>query len=689
MRFKPLFAPLAAAVPVALREIERADAVESLLAPEAWPDVQVEAWMDWADASAAAQPDLPLNGAVHDWAARLSAAGREGGAFANAAEGARFEAELTGAVLLGLAAVSDADTPPATALRLDLSEPEAERRLAEQAAAWRRERLADQAAEALDQALANVADAVARCEGDATACADPISNPALTRAAHVARQCGAADADILRAIKGEGLSSNAAPSADAPQTPMIVLASPDTAAAGGPLALAVAEAALAGPVAAVFTPADADATADTPLAARATINLPALAAALPQAFDSALAALTELLVTALDLTLDAQGRCAAARPIALGLGDLTDWAVTQDAAAPALPAAAVAAQVARCANAASADLAARLGPCEEWEAMKDETLAALTERGEAVDALRAHGRRHATISLFADDAELALRLGVSPFAATDVWQTADGEVERRLRPALAVALTRAGADVEAAERHLFGRRTLAEAPGVSHARLRELGFTDLELEGIERALSSVEDFAAAFAPPVLDEGFIGDVLGLTLAPGEALLPRLGFDEAAIRAAADYVFGRPDLSDWADAPEALRLLLSQSGEALEAELRRAIEPFSDAPDLAPVTLDWRADRLDLARALADAALDGRRAAVLRRAEAPADFRLRLPEVEAPRREASPEPARGVQIPEQPPADDEVGARREHHLGDGAEFPTAGPPGRLDGADPVEG
>lgn len=639
MRFKPLFAPLSAAVPVALREIERADAVESLSAPEAWPDVQVEAWMDWADASSPPQPDLPLEGAVHDWAARLSAAGREGGAFANAAEGARFEAELTGAVLLGLAAVSDADAPAATALRLDLSEPEAERRLAEQAAAWRRERLAGQAAEALAQALANVADAVARCEGDATACADPVSNPALTRAAHVARQCGAADADILRAIKGEGLSASAAPLADAPQAPLIVLAQPDTAAAGGPLALAVAEAALEGPVAAVFTPADADAAADTPLAARATINLPALAAAFPQAFDSALAALTELLVTALDLTLDAHAPRAAARPIALGLGGLTDWAVSQDAAAPALPAAALAAQVARCANAASADLAGRLGPCAEWETVKDEAVAALTERGEPVEALRTHGRRHAMISLFADDAELSLRLGVSPFAATDLWQTADGEVERRLRPALAVALTRAGADVEAAERHLFGRRTLAEVPGVSHARLRELGFTDLELEGIERALSSVEDFAAAFAPPVLDEGFIGDVLGLTPAPGEALLPRLGFDEAAIRAAADCVFGRPDLSDWAEAPEALRHLLSQSGEALEADLRRAVEPFSDAPDLRPVTLDWRSDRLDLARALSEAALDGRRAVALRRAEAPAGFRLRLPEAEAPRRAES--------------------------------------------------
>lgn len=639
MRFKPLFAPLAAAIAMEPREIERADAVEMTLAPAAWPDAQVEAWLDWADASAAVHADRPLNGAVQGWATRLAAAGHEVGAFADAAETDRFARELTSAVLLGLAAVSDAGARRLASLRLDLAEPEAERRLAQQAAAWRRDRLAGQAAEALAQALANVAAAVARCEGDATACADPASNPALTRAAHVARQCGAADADILRAIKGEGLSAIAAPLADAVQTPLIVLAQPDTAAAGGPLALAVAEAALEGPVAAVFTPADADAAADAALAPRAAINLPALAAIFGDGFEEALAALTALLVTALDLTLDAQNRRAAARPIAIGLGGLADWAVAQDAAAPALPAAAVAAQVARCANAASADLAARLGPCTEWETVKDETLAVLTERGEPVEALRAHGRRNATISLFADDAELALRLGDSPFAATDIWQTADGDGQRRLRPALAVALTRAGGDVEAADRHLFGRRTLAEAPGVSHARLRELGFTDLELEGIERALASVEDFAAAFAPPVLDEGFIGDVLGLTPAPDEPLLPRLGFDEAAIRAATDYVFGRPDLSDWDEAPEALRPLLFRSGEALEADLRRAVEPFSDAPDLRPVTLDWRADRLDLARALSEAALDGRRSVALRRAEAPADFRLRLPEVEAPRRAES--------------------------------------------------
>ncbi|MNJ00432.1 hypothetical protein D3C73_1597620 [compost metagenome] len=68
MRFKPLFAPLAADVAVEPREIERADAVEIVLAPSAWSDVQVEAWLDWTDAPFSSRPDLPLNGAVHDWA---------------------------------------------------------------------------------------------------------------------------------------------------------------------------------------------------------------------------------------------------------------------------------------------------------------------------------------------------------------------------------------------------------------------------------------------------------------------------------------------------------------------------------------------------------------------------------------------------------------------------------------------
>lgn len=44
------FALLAAVSRRPLREIERPDRITSVRAPADWPDVQVEAWLDWADA---------------------------------------------------------------------------------------------------------------------------------------------------------------------------------------------------------------------------------------------------------------------------------------------------------------------------------------------------------------------------------------------------------------------------------------------------------------------------------------------------------------------------------------------------------------------------------------------------------------------------------------------------------------
>jgi len=267
---------------------------------------------------------------------------------------------------------------------------------------------------------------------------------------------------------------------------------------------------------------------------------------------------------------------------------------------------------------------------------------AAVSRGQETKALKRSGRRHATINLFVRDAELELRLGASPFGATDLFQTEDGETQRRLRPSLARAIARAGGDVEDAECRLFGRRTLIGAPGVNHSALRDLGFTDVELEAVELALGQTDQLAAVFAPPVLDAGFIDDVLGLSVEDGADLLPRLGFDPAAIEAARAAAFGYADLSSWEAAPEALRGLLAADPAAFEAELRRAIEPFSDVPDVTPDLIDWRAGSLQVARALGEAAREGRRAVVLCRAAPPADFRLDLPEVDAPvQRRSEPE------------------------------------------------
>ncbi|MGH7027692.1 TSCPD domain-containing protein, partial [Brevundimonas sp.] len=414
-----------------------------------------------------------------------------------------------------------------------------------------------------------------------------------------------------------------------------------------PEAQAVAEAALEGDLALTFAPRDAEALTDAALEARAALHLPSLAAVAGEAFDEALDDLTRLWVMALEIE-TAVGVCAdarrreAARPIALGLSGLADWAVTTNAEDPITLAASVGARVAAAASAASVELAASLGPCAEWDAVSDEVVDAAAHRGQDTKAMKRSGRRHAAVSLFVRDAELELRLGASPFAATDLFQTEDGETERRLRPALARAIARAGGDVEDAERRLFGRRTLVGAPGVNHSALRELGFTDVELEAVEHALSQTDRLSAVFAPPVLDAGFIGDVLGLSVEDGADLLPRLGFDEAAVEAARAAAFGHADLSGWEAAPEALRGLLSADPAAFEAELRRTVEPFSDIPDISPELIDWRAGSLQAARVLGQAAREGRRAVVLRRAAPPADFRLDLTESDAPtQRRADPE------------------------------------------------
>ncbi|MNH49529.1 Vitamin B12-dependent ribonucleotide reductase [compost metagenome] len=653
MRIKPRFAPLAATVAMDLRQIERPGAMTATLAPADWSDARVEAWLDWAESL---PTDLPedaapldedyaawLGGAADRWAHRLGAWGRDLGLFDNADEAEIFADELWASLLLGLAAPETEPTTPAVPICLSFSEPGAARRLADLTAARRGERLAGRAAEALSDALRAVADAVDRCEGPREACADPAANPALARAALIARRCGASDADIIRAVEGETQTVALAPPAVGILTP--VLAPRDAIASGGPEALAVAEAALEGDLALTFTPRDAETLTDAAFQTRAAFHLPSLAAFTGEAFDEALDDLTRLWVIALEIEAAigvSATRREAARPIALGLSGLADWTVATDAANPLPLAATVGARVSAAAGAASVELAALLGPCAEWDAVAGEVVDAAVSRGQETKALKRSGRRHAAINLFVRDAELELRLGASPFGATDLFQTEDGETQRRLRPSLARAIARAGGDAEDAERRLFGRRTLMGAPGVNHSALRDLGFTDVELEAIELALGQTDQFAAVFAPPVLDAGFIDDVLGLSVEDGADLLPRLGFDAAAIEAARAAAFGYADLSGWEAAPEALRGLLAADPAAFEAELRRAIEPFSDVPDVTPDLIDWRAGSLQVARALGEAAREGRRAVVLRRAVPPADFHLDLPEVDAPvQRRAEPE------------------------------------------------
>lgn len=487
-------------------------------------------------------------------------------------------AELAAALQLGIATPA---RPLAIAAPhpLTLGDPAAARALSDAMAARRARRLAAGAVEAAAAALTAVSQAVDRCEGPRGDCGDPARNPALARAALAARRAGAADADILRAIAGE--SFEAAPAPAAAQPPMLAVADRALTASGAPEAALAGAAALDGDLVVTFDPETAEALADASGGAALMVSALRLKTLAGDDFTAMLADIAALWTAAL---------APGGTPIAISLEDVADLVLDESAADPA----------------------ARIGE-----------LAAVV--------VKAAGGR---AGLFVDDAEARLRLGGSALRPLDVFQTADGEIERRLRPSIAAALDAHGGDVEAAERHLLGRRTLAGAPGVDHGALRARGFTDVELEALETALAQVDRFEDAFRAPVLDAGFLRDVLGVEDGEEPDLLDRLGFTAEEVRAAERWVFGHGDLSGWDEAPEALATVLADTA-AFEAAARAALAPFSALPDLTPRPLDWNATPARAARALADAARDGEAAVRLRRVPAPAGLLIDLPEGEAPR------------------------------------------------------
>ena len=563
MRFPFIF--LAAAMHRPVRQIERADRVVAVRAPEGWTDVQVEAWLDWAEAAG-----LPVDGDDHlaDMALAFSRC-----LCPNQAE------ELAATLLLGLASPAQNSSvfPGLTAL----AEPGVARRLQAESDLRRASRLAAGAVEALATAMEHVGHAVSRCEGPVADCADPVRNPALARAALAARRAGASDPDIIRAIQGERFRVAPLPYVSAP--PRVALADRALIASGAPEALVAAEAALDGDLILTFDPETGEAVSQAGQVPAVLLSLPALEQIAGTAFESALSDLLLLWTTAL------AGDGAAI--VTVGLGGLADLVLN---------------------GASPSDVA----------------------RADQVVALARTAAGDTSVAFFVDDVEAGLRLGLSRLSAVETWQTAEGDTAQRLRPSLAAAIERRGGDVESAERHLFGRRTLAEAPGVDHTALRARGFTDVELEGLEQALIHVDCLNDAFRSPVLDAGFVRDVLGFE-GTGDDLLLQLGFSVEAIDRAESWTFGHGDLTAWHGAPESLQPILSDP-VAFEAAIRTRLEAASAIPDVAPTLIDWFTTPAQAARLLADAARDGRRAIRLRRAAPPAGPLLDLVEPDpAPR------------------------------------------------------
>ena len=628
------------------RLVERRGEWIDVFAPAGWTTARLEAWLDWSDSlpgdfpKGAARPEPPINaalgGGISRYAARLAAWGRAIGLL-DEATATLFVDEVAATILQGLAApgpcLSDGYRIHPTAddalVSVDepalviLSDPDLDRRLAP--ASWSNSK------GSTDPRLQEVRAAVVSAAGPRASSTDPELNPRLAAAIRTARTAGYNDAEIHCASQGRSMESGG--------ERLIVLADRASAAAGSEAAQRVARTPGVG---LTFSPADVDALRRRRAAPAVGLNLRAID-------ENDIKPLTRLWVTALEIetacgfaSLSADARVRHdARPISIvpcGLADrLRLEGLAFDSDAGRERAASLMAVIDGASLCASADVAARLGSCEGWTAEAAATLAEIARledhtrpsnpsASEAYErarkAAKRSGLRHLQTTALDLDPETGLRLGgvsigaVGAASVRGLIETADGDVVATLHPDAAAVIVGQGGDLQSAERHLLGRRTLAGAPGLDLEDLREYGFTDLELHSVERALDDAPDFAAAFSLEVLGRGFVEDALGIRGEEAAAadfdLLSHLGVAPDRIAQAQVYVFGAADLSDWEGRTPAIAALLDPPTLPARLAMTTALEAFSATPCDLVLTVGWREEASQLVRLQSAAALSGVRA-----------------------------------------------------------------------------
>ena len=459
--------------------------------------------------------------------------------------------------------------------------------------------------------LSAVSDAVLRCDGDPAECADPAVNQSLARAALAARQAGLSDAEVADAIAlgRSGLVFDG-----------IVPAGLAIAERESPDWKLSARAWLTGAPTIAFSADDARALALTAAAAGGALSLPALTS------EEDLRAAVRIAIIALEIEVStgfsAEARHAYwrrdFRPVQLGLAGLAERLVAEGLVYD------------------SVDGRRRAASLQDL--VREEAVAVSLELAAAVGAYpaatSAASPRHALLTGPMRDAEAPLRLGcrsrdAEPWPGpVEASETGDGRVIPVLSRATLQGLATLGLDIEDAARHALGSRTLTAAPGVNPETLALKGFTELELERAERALGEAETLREAFAPRVIGEGFVRDVLGATpediAAPTFDTLALAGFTPDDIAAAETYAFGA----------RALEHPVLVHGDAIPLSARlamtAAVEAFTCAPLVARLPMAFASLAGDAGDLLVEAAGVGVRAARIDRAEAPAGFALSIPE-----------------------------------------------------------
>jgi ribonucleoside-diphosphate reductase alpha chain len=565
------------------RILELADRLVEVEAPVHFTNARVEAWIDWAGG----RTDLAsvFSAYAHDLAARAG----ERGLTPTLQDRTRFREGVAEGLRMGWLALA-ARRPPLALLNGDSAS------LKRFAADHRGRQAARTSSIQMAIRLQAVMDAVLRCEGEDSACADPLHNPGLARAIEAARAGGADDSLISDAIALARSGGAHWPSADAAEVPTALsVSSPEC------LQTAAEAAWTTGRL--VLAPSLSEASLLSEAAGFATAGLELMAWWRDGAFDEAgFQSAVVIAATALAASDEGPGR--------LGLAGLGDWLTAQGFDYDSEPARTAAANLFRSARDALRDLDADV-----------------------------------RLALF-EAPELALRLGApldgrcwaGPIARAEL---ADGESVRVLSEAAVLALPAHGLSLESVRPILLGHRTLAGAPGINAETLAARGFSALEIEAAQAELPFAPNLRAAFALPIVGEGFVRDVLGA--GPDQLADPQLdvlalaGFTAEEIAAAEAFALGVDTLSQSEALSEPVRRAFRNAAELpLEAHvaLLTALEPVLDLPSVMTWPLAWNATPSD-----ARAALKSCPTAIhLRRNAAPPDFALALPP--APERPARP-------------------------------------------------
>ncbi len=663
------------------RLLERACGDVTVVAPIGWTNARVEAWLDWAEALPADLPDgadvsgsraadvatESLGGGPANYVRRLAAWGRRLGHFGSDAKAAAFADALVSALLAGR--LTPGATRPVGArlhpLAADPSTwapgPAVD---ADDPGAW-----TQPVASPLRSALAAVTLAVSRCDGDASACADPAENQALARAARTARDRGATDAEIADSI------ALAATGESAPSQPVKPVLAADRA--------DVVDSALGARRAAIAAWGGADLTLT--FDPRDAIALERLAAAPGLVIDATavvdeaeLAGLARLAAVALDIEVSAgfstDVRDAYTRrdyrPVNIALAGLAECLVSEGLAFGAPDgvsrAATLQAVATGAALAASVELAETLGAYPEFDVEREgqgsrlEEMVAAAGRlpatpGSALalsllrrarDGARTSGLRNAQVTAPAKDAEALLRAGAmsqpgAPWTGpTGLAETSDGAVVPVLTETALRGLEALGIPVQDARDHCLGRRSLEDAPGLEIGLLAAKGFTEHELSAVEAALCDASNLRSAFAPSVVGVGFVCDVLGASAVDAVRAdfdtLAHAGFSDEQIAVAERWILGAPSLGSASFLTEEQKQVFVATSE-MQMPARLAMTAALQSLMCAPAPLNHvLAHDAPPEAALAgqcEAAASAIKAVRIRRQPAPSSFSLEIPDAAA--------------------------------------------------------